>query len=209
MRGRIALGVVGVLAMSTIAACGGDDDSSTASTTSAQASATTTGGTSSGGADASEDDYIAAIVAEFRGDDPSQLQLSEEQAGCVAPKWLDVITVERLHDKGITPAEISSNSDNSQLSSIGLSDAEAGKMVDAFGECDVDLHTKFVDSMAAGTGMTASDKKCLGDALSADMFRRLFVASITKGDAGIEQDQQLTADFSAAIGKCATTATTS
>jgi len=210
IRGALAIATVGLLTLSA-AACGDDDDSGgDAATTTGGASATTsgsTGGTSGGDASsATEDDYLAAIESQFTQTGDDSLQMTDEQAGCVAPKWLDVIGVDRLKEQGITPDDVRSDTDNEKLSTLGLTEADGDKLYDAYGECDVDVREQFVKSVASST---EAAEDCLDDALSDDLLRRIFVTSVTKGEAGLDADEALTNEIFAALGKCApTTATT-
>ncbi len=111
-----------------------------------------------------------------------------------------------MHENGITPDQISSDTDNEKLATLGLSEADGNKMYDAYGECDVDVRAEFAKSLASSTEVS---EDCINDALSDDLLRRLFVTSVTKGQAGLDADEALTNDIFAALGKCAPTTTTS
>ena len=216
IRGALAIATVGLLTLSA-AACGDDDDNGgDAATTTAAASATTTAasgstsGTSGGDASsATEDDYLAAIEAQFTATGDNGLELSDEQAKCVAPKWLDVITVDRLKEKAITPDDVRSDTDNTKLATIGLSEDDANTMYAAFGDCDVDVQAKVAESIVTSLEAPADVEECVKDALPADLVERIFVVSITKGDAGLDADPDLTNDLFASLEKCAPTTTTS
>jgi hypothetical protein len=213
IHGALAIAAVGLLTVSA-AACGDDDDGGSSATTGGAsattaggASATTTGGSSSGGdaSSATEADYLAAIESQFTQGGTDSLQMTDEQAGCVAPKWLDVIGVDKLKEKGITPEDVKSDTDNEQLATVGLTEAEGDKLYDAYGECDVDVREQFIKSIASST---EASEDCLADALSEDLLRRIFVTSVTKGQAGLDADEELTNDIFSALGKCAPTTTT-
>ena len=209
-RGVVAVGLVGLLTVAA-AACGDDDDGGTGATTTGGASATTTGGSSASGGDASsatEEDYLAAIEAQFTASGPDSLELTDEQAGCVAPKWLDVITVDKLKAQGVTPDDVRADTDNEKLATLGLSDADAEKMYAAFGECDVDVRAKVGESMVASIEQDAEVEACVQDALTDDLVERIFVVSVTKGDAGLEADEELTNELFSALGECVPSTTT-
>ena len=149
IRGALAVAPVGLLTLSA-AACGDDDDKGRRRRRGRTTTAATSGSTggSSGGGDASsatEDDYLAAIEAQFTATGGDSLELTDEQAECVAPKWLDVITVDKLKEKGITPDDVRADTDNEKLATLGLSEADAEKMYAAFGDCDVDVQAKVAD----------------------------------------------------------------
>jgi hypothetical protein len=217
IRGVVAIAVAGLLTLSA-AACGDDDDkgSDATTTTAASTSATTgdtTGATTAGssGGDASsatEEEYLAAIEGQFTNSGPDSLQMTDEQASCVAPKWLDVITVDKLKEKGISPADIEADTQNEKLASLGLSDGDAEKMYAAYADCDVDVRAEFARSVTASLEASPDVEDCVNDAISDDLLQRIFVVSITKGDAGLDADSDLSNELFAALGKCAPTTTT-
>jgi hypothetical protein len=210
IRGALALGAVALLTLSA-AACGDDDDDKggDAATTTAASTSGSSGGSSGGDASsATEQHYVAAIEAQFTNGGADSLQMTDEQAACVAPKWLDVIGVDRLKEKGVTPDDIRADTDNEKLSTLSLGDDDATKMYDAYGECDVDVRAQFARSFAASAELPDDVEECVGDAVSDDLMQRLFVTSVTKGQAGLDADDQLTTDLTAALGKCAPTTTT-
>jgi hypothetical protein len=209
IRGALAFAAVGLLTLSA-AACGDDDDKGGDATTTAATTTTATSGStaSSSGGDASsatEADYLAAIEAQFTATGDDSMELSDKQAKCVAPKWLDVITVDKLKEKGITPDEVRSDTDNEKLATIGLSEGDANQMYAAFGDCDVDVQAKVAESVVASSELPA---ECVQDALSADLVERIFVVSVTKGEAGLDADEALSNELFSALGKCAPTTTT-
>jgi hypothetical protein len=206
IRGAVAIAAVGLLAL---AACGDDDDSGSDAATTTAASSGTTGGSSGGDASgATEEEYLAAIETQFTSSGPDSLQMTEEQAKCAAPKWLDVITVEKLKEKGITPDDVKSDTDNEQLASLGLTEADADKMYDAYGECDVDVRGELARSIGASLEAPGDAEQCIGDALTDDLVRRIFVVSITKGQAGLNADEDLSNELFAALGACAPSTST-
>jgi hypothetical protein len=206
----VAIAAVGLLTLSA-AACGDDDDKGAAApTTTAATSATTadtTGATTAGtrGGDASsatEADYVAAIEDQFTTGDSESERMTDEQAKCVAPKWLDVITVDRLHEKDVSPADIRADSSGNILSSIGLTDADGKQMYAAFSTCGINVRDEVVNSLANQTELPSEVQDCLKDAFDDDLLERLFVAQTTKGSAALDQDEQLATDFTNAISSC-------
>jgi hypothetical protein len=121
---------------------------------------------------------------------------------------LDVITVDKLKEEGITPDDVRADTDNEKLATLGLSDADAEKMYAAFGDCDVDVRAKVGESLIASTEQPAEVDACFKDAMSEDLVQRMFVVSITKGQAGLDADEELTNDLFGALGKCVPTTTT-
>jgi hypothetical protein len=205
MRVGVAFGLVGMLALATITACGDDDDDSGGGTTTTAAAPadTTTGGTAAAPAEGTEEEYVAAVTRTMTNNDPDELQLTTEQADCLAPKWIDTIGVDRLKEQGVAPDDIGDDPGDSDLSDLGLTDEEGGELYDAFAACDVDIREEFIATLSAESEMSEEAASCIGDAFDEGLLRRIMVASITKGDAGLEADPDLAADFQAAITQCA------
>jgi hypothetical protein len=217
MGGRIAIGLVALLGLTALAACGDDDDSTEATTAATTATvetsttgstATTTGATSGSVGDASEEDYVAAVAATFTQGGEDDLQLTDEQADCVAPKWIDTIGVDRLKDKGISPDDIGDDADDADISDLGLSEDEGGELYDAFAACDVDIRQQFVDSLAADEDVSEEAAACLDNAIDSDLLRRLIVTTLTQGDEALDEDTDLVNDFNSAVAPCQPTTTT-
>ncbi len=158
--------------------------------------ATTRSASAVSAADATEADYVAAIERSLRTGDG--LTTTSEEAECIAPKWLDTIGIDRLKEHDIAPSQIGDdvNDDGSALSDLGLTDDEGNALFDAFGDCDVDIGAKFIDLVTEG--QSAEVTTCIADALTADLLRRLMVSSIVEA----QPDDQLSADFNAAVGPC-------
>ena len=196
--------VIGGLFVAATAGCGDDDDATTttarAETTTSRSTGTSTADTATdatvSAADATEADYLAAIERSLSSGDG--LSTTPEQAECMAPKWLDTIGVDRLKDRGVAPSEIGDdvNDDGSALSDLGLTDDEGTALYDAFGECDVDIRAQFVEF--ATDGQPPEIVECIDDALTPDLLRRVMIASIVQQ----APDDELQADFEAAIGPC-------
>jgi hypothetical protein len=196
------------LGVAFLAACSDDDDS--ASTTTGRVAETTaaspidvTTATSGDGpiaagtmVPATRADYLAAIERSLSsGDD---LKTTPVQAECIAPRWLDVIGLDRLVEHDIAPADIGDDvsDDGSALSALGLSPTEGTALYDAFGACDVDIRQLFIE--LAAEGQSSDVVSCLDDALTPDLLQRLMVSSLLEE----QPDDQLQSDFTAAIGPC-------
>jgi len=189
MRRTVVVLAVGALAMSA-AACGGDDDDD------------------AGGGDVSAEaqPYVDAIGAQFRTGDESELQLSQEQADCVAPRWVDAIGVDTFEAEGVTPEEITDESED-ELPTLGLDESQGNALYDAFEDCDVDVPALLLDSIVAGGDIDDATRDCLQDALDGDLVRSLMVAVVTQGDDALSEDEALAEEFSGALDGCAPTAT--
>jgi hypothetical protein len=188
MRRIAVMLTAGVLGLTGLVACGGDDDDDAG------------GG---GGDDVSEAEqpYVDAMIENFRSGDADELTLTDEQAECVGPKWIDTIGVERLEEAGLEPSDIASDSE-SDISELGLSEDEGGELYDAFGACDVDLQALFIDSLAADEDLTDEDRQCLVDNFDEDFLRRILVLTLTQGDDALEGDEELTGELFDVFSEC-------
>lgn len=167
-----------------LAACGGDDDDG-------------------GGGDVSDEEqpYVDAIAAQFQTDDESELQLTGEQADCVAPRWVDTIGLDTFEEQAITPEDINDSSED-ELSTLGLDESQGNELYDAFEACDVDVPALLIDSLAADSELDADTVTCIEDNLDADLVRRLMVAVVTQGDDALTGDNEVTQDFTTALTEC-------
>jgi hypothetical protein len=176
-------------AVLVLGACSGDDD------------AASEGTVTTGSAPAEAEPYIDSLVAGFTTGEDEDLQLTQEQAECVAPRWVNTIGMERITEAGIAPEDIGADG-NSELSELGLSEAEGNELFDAFGACDVDLQQAFVDGIAASGDLPEDVSACLDEHFDADTLRRIMVITITKGEDALSEDQELTDALLAVFAEC-------
>lgn len=184
-RSRVVLGAVALgLASFGVAGCGSSgSDGSSSSTTSERsdggASTTTTedlfapvdelGGPSSP-ATSTKAEYVAAFEtyltqgAVADGD----LVFDEDQAACLAPKWVQAITVDRLREAGVDADDIP----EMDLAQLELGTSVARTMVDGFAACDADVAVVAASALAASESPEEQDcaRKEVDPALVDDLF---------------------------------------
>jgi hypothetical protein len=161
MRKPVLLVLLVVLGLS-VAACGssGSDDASDETTTTAAADdagddaadeTTTTQGGEPGEdgepgddevpepVDVSEEEYVDALTTNLSSgsEDDGDLVLSDEEAACLAPQWVDAITVDLLQQQGVTVEDLSDPGFDG--ADLGMELAQGEAMVAAFGACDIDV----------------------------------------------------------------------
>jgi hypothetical protein len=189
MTRRLAL-VLGAAAVVLAAGCGGDDDDDDA-------------GGGGGDVEVSDDaqPYVDAMIESFDNSDPDELQIDREQAQCLAPRWVETIGPERLADAGIEPEDFAAEGEV-ELSEIGLSEDDGNALYDAFAECDIDVRTLLVESIAADEELSDEDAACLGDAFSDDLVRRLMIRGLLEEDEDLDADDELTGELLAAFSEC-------
>jgi len=186
MTRRLAL-LCGAAAIVLAAGCGDDDDDA--------------GG---GDGEVSEEaqPYVDAMVEGMvSADEDEDLQLDQEQAECLAPRWVDTIGVDRLEEAGLEPEDFATDGDP-DLSSLGLSEDEGGELYDAFGACDIDLKAEFIRSLTADQDLSDEDADCLSDAFSDDFLRRIMVTSLVAGDDALDDNEELTSELLSVFSEC-------
>jgi hypothetical protein len=158
-------------------------------------------GSSGGGSGvkAAEQPYVDALKQSMVKTDSEGLTLTDKQASCLAPKWIRILDPARLKAKGITPADVGADS-SSDLTQLGLSDAEGGKLYDALGDCNVDVKQVFITGI--NPDLSAEDTKCLDDNLDDALLKQIMVTELTKGDTALQADNDLVGKISAVFDKC-------
>ncbi len=185
MRVGVALGLVGVLAIATMTACGGDDDDS-----------------GSGGAVSAEaQPYVDALKKSMTSDTEDGLQLTSSQADCMAPKFVDAIGVDQLKAKGITPEDMGDDSDT-DLTELGLTEAQGNKLYDSFGACDVDIKDVFISGIGGDAELSDADRTCLDENFDDDLLKQVMVISLTKGDDALSSNEDLMGKVLGVFAKC-------
>ncbi|HWJ64080.1 MAG TPA: hypothetical protein VNS19_19075 [Acidimicrobiales bacterium] len=97
-------------------------------------------------ADGTEAEYVAAFESDLlagggQGDPP----FTEEEAACVAPRWVDAITVEALRASGTAPDEVG----DFDITLIDPDPDRGQVMVDALTDCGIDVVAVVAQSFAA------------------------------------------------------------
>jgi hypothetical protein len=187
MTRRLAL-LFGAAAIVLAGGCGDDDDA--------------------GGGDVEVSDeaqpYVDAMIAGMVSSDDDEdddLQLEQDQAECLAPRWVETIGVDRLQDAGLEPDDFATDSDP-DLSALDLSDEEGGELYDAFGTCDIDLKAEFIRSLTTEQNLSEEDADCLSDAFSDDFLRRIMVISLVEGDDALDDNEELTGELLSVFSEC-------
>ena len=186
---RIGLWVaVGVLGLSTFAACGGDDDDDA---TKDDSSSQGDGNDGGGGGDRQK--LIDALSSSSGADD----EFTEEQIDCMVPGMVDAIGVDKLVKAG---ALENPDADFEDLG-LDLSDDEAGALFDSMNDC-VDLREQFVQGMSGQA--TPDQAECFSDNIDDDTFRSMMVTTFTEGQEAMTNDPTFTAAIQEAATKCLT-----
>jgi len=163
--------------------------------------ACSTGG-GGGGDDAVSDEgkpYAESLSKNLTKGGEGEIELSDEQANCIAPKWVNTMKPDRLKKAGIKPADLGSDDNTDMLARLKLSKDEGVALVDAFSDCGVNLKESF---LAADSDLTDDDRNCLNDAISDDLLKEVLVIGFTKGPGALSEDSDLAKEYEKAIKKC-------
>ena len=83
-----------------------------------------------------------------------------------------------------------------------MSEDDGNELYDAFGDCGVDLEQAFVDGIAMSGDLSDDTVACLGEQFDDDTLRKIMVTTITKGEAALADDQELTDSLLSAFSAC-------
>jgi hypothetical protein len=179
------------------AGCGssGGSDGSGDDPTTTEAKATTTtkadsgdegdeGGTDDAPADGTAQEYTAAFVTALSSGkaEDGDLVLPKAAAECVAPKWVDIMTLDLLHSSGTTVEDASDTSFDP--ADVGMDDGQASELVASFGECDFDIYAELALALSAGLGEDV--QQCVSENVDPKLGEALLVKTFSTGESDAE-----------------------
>ena len=186
MRKLLILVCITVLALTAVG-CGssGGSDGSGDTTTKAKSTTTTEQGSSTtkagGTAEGTDEEYLAALTANLTSGslEDGNLVISAEEGDCVAPKWLDAITVEGFTSVQVSPDDVSDP--NFTYSKLELDSTKGKALIDAFDACGVDIYAKLAESLTVG--LTEEQQACAQEKVDPAVANDLLVTAFST-DAG-------------------------
>lgn len=147
--------------------------------------------------------YIGALTTSLARYGAGSIDLTLTEAACVAPKWVDVLQADRLQRAGVVPRRLEADRGLDQKAGkVALGSTEVSRLVDAVGECDVDLQAAFIASLTQKALLSVENQACLADSISEKLARRVVGIEITEGTDGPDADPALRAEFFAALSAC-------
>lgn len=154
-------------------------------------------------ADVTEEErpYYDAMVESFQSAEDDNLRLEDTQAECVSARWVRTIGVERFEQAGITPEAFSDDLEQ-DVTALGLDEAAAGQLYDAFGECDVEVLDQFVEAIAQGGDVSEEDLACLRENIDDALIRDILIVTFTQGEDALQGDQELTGRLLETFSAC-------
>ena len=183
-----------VLSLALVAVgCSSSDgsDGSGDGTATSKDKTTTTEGSTEDVEGITADGYTSAFVINLSSgsEDEGNLVISEEQATCVAPLFVDAITVKTLQANDVTTEEIEDPSWDG--TSLGLSPKQGEKLVSSFGECDVDIVALFAEGLTGG--LTAEQQSCVAENIDGDLVKAALAKTFSTGESDAEFEAVVTA----------------
>lgn len=184
---KLLAGLCTLLLIGGLAACSSKDgDDATTTTKVAKAATTTTaaGGndetTTTAGDDSGDDAqggaYASSLATGLSSGDPDNgdLELSQEEADCVAPRWIEIIGEDTLVDKDVKPADL--EDPDYTYSDLGMDEDQGLEMIDAFVDCDVNIYEQLDEVLTSDLDETKA--KCLRDEMDKDLIRQFLAQAI-------------------------------
>lgn len=133
--------------------------------------------------------YVEAMSTSMKDsrEDEEDMQLTDAQIDCIAPRFVNIIGVDRMKENGVTPEDLASD-DPLDFSTLKMDEKEGNTLYDTFGQCDVNLREVMMTSFAQDDDMSPEMRKCMEDVFTDDNLRTLMVSSMVKGDDAMEND---------------------
>ena len=146
--------------------------------------------------------YVDALIESMGDTETGDLEVNEDEARCVAPRWVETVGLARLEESGVTPDDLA-DGDEDVMSELGLTEAEVGELFDAMEECGVDVRDLLLAEIVADGEMSDENRVCLEEALDDDLLRRIFIiGALSQDEDAPTADEDLMGEMSDAFSEC-------
>ena len=181
-----------------------DDDETTMTTDADEADEADDGDGESGGGSLARDAYVEAVADAMREVEDTDFPIDDDQADCLAPRWVDAIGYETLLDAGVTPEVLGGSEDGDTTAEFEdvVDRPRAERLVDAFGDCGIDLESFFYDGLASDGSTTPEQVDCIRDRLPDGFIRELLITSMDGGEDALDADPDLSGQLTGAFMAC-------
>ncbi len=139
-----------------------------------------------------DDAYRDVLVEEIRDTEEAGFEVSDDDAECLADRFLDVLGgSEALEAEGITPEELAESESPADLG-LELDDDDGAAFGEAFTACDLPLADLIVQSIESSEGEEVSDetKACIDENFDEEGFARLVGQGFATGEDFDAQDPE-------------------
>lgn len=157
---------------------GGDTTTTEASATTTEAEVTTTEADGDDEpAEGDEADYLAAIQTSLTSgsEEGGDLVLADGEGECVAPVWLDIITVDALIAAGASPEDV--EDPDFDFQELELDEEQAQGVIDAFEPCGVDIYAKLGQSLTES--LSEEQQTCAMDEIDTELGNALLLTAFS------------------------------
>lgn len=127
-----------------------------------------------------EAEYVEALATGLVDLDEDDLPVTEDQAACIAPEWIDEVGVEALAGNDIAPGDLE-DFELDEVFAPAIDRDTADAMVAAVVDCGIDLDA-FVRQDGLDDGQTEDQMDCFFDALPDGAIADVLAASLDQGD---------------------------
>jgi len=120
-------------------------------------------------------DYVAAFETYLTQGDVTDgdLVFDDDQAACLAPKWVRAITVDRLREAGVDADDVV----DMDFVELELGEPVARTMVDGFAACDIDVASVAAGALSASE--SSDEQVCARKEVDPTLVDDLFIAGFS------------------------------
>lgn len=135
--------------------------------------------------------YVDAMKESMRtsNEEDGDLELSDDQIDCLAPRFVNAIGMDNIEAAGVTPDDIKTS--DMDFSGMDLTEEDGNRIYDSFGQCDIDLRELLMVSMADDEEMSEATATCMEGVFTDENLRKFMVSSMVNGDEGMEDDAEM------------------
>jgi hypothetical protein len=187
---RKLLGLLCVLLLALVAvgcgSSGGSEDGGGDTTTTGAEATTTTPDDDTTAAEGDEADYLDAIRSNLTtgSEEDQNLVIADGEGDCVAPVWLEVITVAGFASVDASADDVSDPGFSYEDLELDADQAQA--LIDAFEPCGVDIYAKLAESFTQG--LSEEQQACAMEEIDPEIANALLLTAFSTeaGDGGTE-----------------------
>lgn len=142
--------------------------------------------------------YVDQLTANFVAGGRLVARLDEDEARCVASRWVAIVDPAALAAGGIS-ADMMVNLTLDRLRGLGTIDRRrATAMTESFAACDADHTAAFLDSLLLTSQITSEQRVCLATSLPPGLIAAVTVSALVDP----QMDASLTTQYREALDRC-------
>lgn len=121
--------------------------------------------------DTTEAEYVEALAADLAAWEPGMgdLELTDEEAQCIAPRWVDALTVKALQQAGL----IAEDMVNFNIELLPIDEERGQTMLDSLVECGAEPALLVGELVAVST--TGAQRDCILDHIDPEQAEQVLV----------------------------------